>query len=221
MDWGPDQGYLPEPDKYIFIPDKPDEKEATKSNLNYVDGRRYLWAFLGPNDEIYEWVRPKAEAWSQGVRTLAKTVNRYPQSAYAILGMLLQIKWKYLQRNVPGIGSLMGPIEDSIRYDLLPALFGGEEVSANLIEILGHSVKVGGLGIPHPRLSSECVYNTSNAAIKVLLGSLLGGTDLNYVAHKGCIRRSRSDGRKHRELAEKAELTRRKELADGEGLNHP
>ena len=58
----------------------------------------------------------------------------------------------------------MGPIEDALREDFLPALFGGEEVSANLREILDHSVKRGGLCIPDPWLSEERVYNTSKAA---------------------------------------------------------
>ena len=62
-------------------------------------------------------------------------------------------------------------------------------------------------------------YNTSKAASEVLVGSLLGGTDLNYVVHKGCICRASSDGRKQRELAEKAVILRRKELAYGAGLN--
>ena len=41
-------------------------------------------------------------------------------------------------------------IEDTLREALFPALFGGEEVSDDLREILGHSVKHGGLGIPDP-----------------------------------------------------------------------
>ena len=98
----------------------------------------------------------------------------------------------------PGVGSLMGPIEDALREAFFPANFEMEDVSADLIEILGHSVKRGGLGIPDPRMLEERVYNTSKAASEVLVCSLLGGTDLNYVAHKGCVRRSSADGRKQR-----------------------
>ena len=47
---------------------------------------------------------------------------------------------------------MVGPIEDSLREAFFPTIFGGEEVSANLKEILGHSVKRRGLGIPDPRL---------------------------------------------------------------------
>ena len=135
------------------------------------------------------------------------------------MGMSLQVKWKYPQITVPGVVSMMVFIEDSLREAFLPALFGGEEVSADLREILGHSVKHECLGLTDPWLSVERVYNTSKAAIEVLLGSLLGGTYLNYVAHKGCIGRASAGGRKQRELAEKAVISRRKEQADEAGLN--
>ena len=73
----------------------------------------------------------------------------------------------------------MGPIEDSLREALIPALFGGGEVSSNLREILSHSMECGVLGIPVPQLLAECAYNTSKSDREFLVGSLLGGTDLN------------------------------------------
>ena len=90
--------------------------------------------------------------------------------------MSLQLDWQYLQRNVPGVGNLMGTIEDALREAFLPALFEEEDISADLREILYHSVKHGGLGITDPRISAEGAYNTSNAASVVLVGSLIGGT---------------------------------------------
>ena len=77
----------------------------------------------------------------------------------------------------------MGLVEDSLREISLPAIFGGEEVNADFQKILGHSVKHVGLGIPDPWLSSESEYNTPNADSWELVGSLLGGTNLNYVVH--------------------------------------
>ena len=112
------------------------------------------------------------------------------------IGLSLQIKWQYLQINVLGLGSVIVTIEDSIREAFLYALFGGEEFSANFREILGHSVKCGSLGIPDPRLSAERVQNAYKAASEVLVGSLLVGTDLNYVVYKGCVCRASADGRK-------------------------
>ena len=72
------------------------------------------------------------EAWAHGVRTLAKIAKRYPQSSYAGLDISLQLECQYLQRTVSGVVSLMGPIEDALRETFFHALFGGEEVSADL-----------------------------------------------------------------------------------------
>ena len=113
----------------------------------------------------------------------------------------------------------MGPIEDSLREAFFPSPFRGEEVRANLREILGHSVKNGGLGILEPQMLTKRAYNTSKSAREVLVGSLLGGNDLNYVAHKGCVHRASAERRNQQDLAEKEVLSRQKELADVAGLN--
>ena len=65
----------------------------------------------------------------------------------------MKLKWQYLQRTFPRVGTLMGPIEETLREKIFPALFKGEEINANFRKILGYSVKHGGLGIPDPRLS--------------------------------------------------------------------
>ena len=112
---------------------------------------------MGPGEELDTWVQPKVGAWPHGVRTLAKIAKQYPQLEYTGLGVLLQIECQYLQRTVHGARNIMGPIEDAPRETFFPALFLGEEVSADLREILGRSVKCGGLGILDPYLSVELV----------------------------------------------------------------
>ena len=123
--------------------------------MNFVSGSRYLGAYLGPQAELEAWVKPQVEAWAHGERVLAKIARRHLQSAYAGLVMSLQLEWQYLQRAVPGFGTLMGPIEEALREKLFPSLFRGEEIDADFRKILGHGVKHGGLVMPDPRLSVE------------------------------------------------------------------
>ena len=80
----------------------------------------------------------------------------------------------------------MSPIEETLREKCFPALFGGEEINSGFWQVLGHSVKHGGLGIYDPWLSEESAYNTSKAASGKLVDSLLGGSDLDYVGHRSC-----------------------------------
>ena len=118
--------------------------------MNFVNGSRYLGAYLGLQEELEAWVKPQVESWAHEVRGLAKISRRHPQSAYAGLEMLLQSEWQYLQQIIPGVGTLMGPIEEALREKFFPSLFGGEEITAKFLKILGHIVKYGGLGIPDP-----------------------------------------------------------------------
>ena len=67
----------------------------------------------------------------------------------------------------------MGPMEEALREKFFPLLFGGEEITADFWKILGHGVKYGGLGIPDPWFSEKCAYNTSKAAGRELVDSLL------------------------------------------------
>ena len=125
--------------------DNPGQEEAAKREfakeglvLNFVRGSRYLGAYLGPRDQLEACVKLQVEAWAHGVRVLGKIARRHPQSAYAGLGMSLQLEWLYLQRNVPGVGTLMGTIEEALRETFSPLLFWGEEIDANFRKILGH-----------------------------------------------------------------------------------
>ena len=113
------------------------------------------------------------EAWVHGVRVLGEIYRQHPQSAYDVLGMSLQLEGQYLQRTVPGVGTLMGAIEEALREKFFPALFGGEDINTYFWQILGHSINHGGLGIPDPRLSAESAYNTSKAASGEMVDSLL------------------------------------------------
>ena len=81
----------------------------------------------------------------------------------------------------------MGPIEEAPREKFESGLFGGKEIVAKSRQILGLSVKHGGLGIPDPQLSSESAYNTSKASSGEMIDYLLGGTALSYVGHRSYV----------------------------------
>ena len=133
--------------------------------------------------------------------------------------MLLQPEWQYLQRTVPGVGTLMGPIEEALRQKFFPSLFRGEEITADFREILGHSVKHGGLGIPDPWLPAECAYNTSKAASRELVDFILGGSILYYIGHRACVRKASQTARLSKRIVELAEIFKRQEQAWGQEKN--
>ena len=172
----------------LFISNTPDQEEEAKRDfvaegleINFVSGSSYLGAYLGPQENLAAWVIPQVEAWDHRVRTLGKIALWHTQLSYAKLDMLLKFEWKYLQITVPGVGTLLGPIEGSLREKLFPVLIWGEEIDTNFRKIIGPSIKHGGLGIPDPWLSADSVYaghdNSLIEGMDVTLGVAEDGWD--------------------------------------------
>ena len=63
----------------------------------------------------------------------------------------------------------MDPIDRSLVEALFLDIFDGQEVGGGLRDILGHSVKCGGLGIPNPITSSVRRHSMSDASCNNLL----------------------------------------------------
>ena len=59
-------------------------------------------------------------------------------------------------------------------------------------------------------MSAESAYNTSKAASRELVDSLLGGSALNYVGHRAYVRGASAVTSKEAKHVELAELARRK-----------
>ena len=65
----------------------------------------------------------------------------------------------------------------------------------------------------------KSAYNTSKADIRELVGSLLGGSVLNYVGHRAGVHKSSQTARRSKMCVELGEVARRKDLAGGQERN--
>ena len=113
-----------------------------------------------------------------------------------------------------------GSIEEYLRNKFLPSLFGGEDITADFRKILGHSVKHGSLVITDPRLSAECAYNNSKAASRELVESLLGGSVLNYIGHRACMRKASHSARLSKRISELSNIFKQQEQTGGHEKIH-
>ena len=75
MKRGTNMGYLPEPDKSLFISDASGQEDVAKGgfakeglDLNFMSASRYLRSYLSPQKELEAWIKPQVEAWAHGVR---------------------------------------------------------------------------------------------------------------------------------------------------------
>ena len=58
-----------------------------------------------------QYICPKVQEWSDKKNTLRRFAVRYPLTAYSGVAILLQAKWQYLMRTVPGVQEYMVPVE--------------------------------------------------------------------------------------------------------------
>ena len=217
---GPRYGYHPEPSKCTFICKAEDEACAREEferlglHIKYSRGDRYLGGFVGSAKEKDKWIKEKVENWVQDVMVMADVAVKYPQSVYIGFVKCKQQEWQYVQRVVAGIAHYFEPLEEVIRYHLIPALLGlkSGELDSDLRQTLTHSVKTGGLGILNPMDTAQRVHNISAAATGCLTASLIRNDGTFDIAeHNRTARTTTLEARKGRIEDELLSLTRRGE----------
>ena len=114
-----------------------------------------------------------------------KVALRYPHPAFVGLVWSLQAEWQYLSQVSPHVATKLGPVEEALRREFIPALFGRKmEVTDKDRIMYANSVTAGGLGIRDPYHKAGSLNETSKSALGTLVTALVEGTDLSLVGHK-------------------------------------
>ena len=153
--------------------------------------------------------------WVDAVGVLSRIAGKYPQSAYPGFATSLQAEWQYLCRCTPGAGPHLAPLDDTIRAKLIPALLQQPPgwASDGLRTLLFHGVKFGGMNIQNPVEGANRLFEASEAASGVLVASLLDGTELPSIIHRGQVPEASVTIRKEKMEGEKAVVAGMKEGA--------
>ena len=107
------------------------------------------------------YVEEKVKGWSADVTQLAKIAQSQPHAAYSAFNKGLASGWIYVLRTVPGIADLLQPLEDVIRFVLIPALTGRappNDIERNLFAL---PPRWGGLGLCNPVCLASHEYDAS------------------------------------------------------------
>ena len=100
-----------------------------------------------------------------------------------------------------------------MRTQLIPALLQQPPgwTSDDLRTLLSHGVKFGGMNTGNPVERADRLFEASEAASGVLVASLLDGTELQLVTHRGQVRAASVAARKEKMAREKAVVEGMKE----------
>ncbi len=77
-------------------------------------------------------------------------------------------KWAYLTRTTPNIGTLLNPLEQTIRCRLIPKLTGREAPNDTERQLFALPTRFGGLNLPDPIATAGEQFTTSKSITKPL-----------------------------------------------------
>ena len=124
-------------------------------------GRPYLGAAIGTSEFVHSYVESKVAMWMKELDYLATFAVSQPHAAHSAFTHGFSNKWSYLSRTIPGIGSLLQPLESSIRSSLIPALTGQPPPNDGLRDLFALPARLGGLALSNPVSSADDEYLAS------------------------------------------------------------
>ena len=134
--------------------------ESTDVKIS-VEGKCELGAPIGTQSFVTTYVAKKVEGWTVELDCLCQIACSQPQEAYSAFCHGLRGKWLYLTRTVPGISSLMRPLEDKIRNTFLPIITGQPAPNDLMRALLSLPARLGGLSIIDPSAEEDAEYAAS------------------------------------------------------------
>ena len=106
-------------------------------------------------------MRKKVKEWMAELDCLCQIACSQPQAAYCAFFHGLRGKWLYITRTVPGISSLLQPLEVKIRQSFLPIITGQPAPNDIMRALLSLPARVGGLSIIDPSTAADAEYAAS------------------------------------------------------------
>ena len=146
-----------------------------------VEGKHHLGAALGSHLFTEQYVSEKVDSWSCCVAKLSDIAKVHPHNAYSAFTHGLCNKWTYFLRTIPGISSLLEPLEAVISSKFILALTG-RFISDDERALLALPIRLGGLGIVDPQTVSDSEFAASEKVTSPLVGLILQ-QDISFGCH--------------------------------------
>jgi len=162
---GPPLGYHPNANKSCLIVKPEYEEEARKifagTGVRITsNGERHLGAVIGSHEFKATYTKALVNEWVKEIKELSKIAETEPHAAYTNFIHSTKSRWNYAMRTIPDLKLYLGPLEASIRQDLLPSLFK-YNVKDSIRELIALPPRLGGMGIINPVEAAEDQHRNS------------------------------------------------------------
>ena len=165
-DKGPIIGYTPNAKKSVLIV-KPELYDLAldifrdSGVIITKEGQRHLGAVIGTEEFKKKYMEEKVNEWVKEVEVLADIAKTEPHAAYSAYTHGLQHRWSFVMRTIPGISTLLRPLENSIRNVFLPALLRSHALRDDERALLVLPPRLGGMGITSPEKLADIEHLNS------------------------------------------------------------
>lgn len=152
---GPQYGYFPNASK-TAIAVKPEHlSKATEvfqdtAVLITTEGKKYLGGAIGSDQFLEDFFTASVSNWTAEIKRLATIATSQPHAAFAALTHGLINRWTFSTRVSPFKAEHLQPLEEAIRYQLIPALTGQPQPSGKIRQLLALPARHGGMGVVNP-----------------------------------------------------------------------
>lgn len=179
VEMGPIYGYFVNPSKTWLVvkEDLYDEAQRLFQDTDIkitMTGRSYLGSTIGNDTFKDSFVAKKVNEWSMELKKLAGIARSQPHSAYCALTLSLKSKWLYLVRTTDDISDQLQPVEDIIRFELIPAICGKANISDDERRLFALPTRLGGLGIDILPDIANRLHQSSRRITEPLQRNILG-----------------------------------------------
>ena len=131
-------------------------------------GPTLSWSSIGTEKYVNGFLTGKVDQWSKELKMLSVVAASQPHAAFAAFTHGMTRKWIHRSWTIPNIGHQLQALEDIIRSDFLPTLTGCSPPNNTIRKLVALPVRLGGLGIADPSLTSDSDYNDSIKATAAL-----------------------------------------------------
>ena len=93
----------------------------TRINIT-TEGRKYLGGYVGTTEGAESYVQELLDDWIKQLQELTKIAKSEPQAAYSAFVSGFQHKMTYFIRTIPGLTSILKPLDDYLTEYFIPAM---------------------------------------------------------------------------------------------------
>ena len=161
-----------------------------------------MGAAIGSQNFTNDYLRDKVEELSNELSSLEAAAKTEPHLAYFALVKVIQSRWNFIMRTIPGSELHMQPLEAKLRNVI--SLLVDRTFSDLERDIKALPCSAGGLGLIHPTECASRFYENSVKLTNKLKNAIIAKPDLNDFTEK--TGRAEISGSNHKNAKDALEI---------------